>query len=56
MTKLEKLKEVNENLTNILAEMETEMFVKNISNKSKNVEVRKVTDKESAQNKIKNYL
>jgi hypothetical protein len=30
MTKLEKLKEVNMNLTNVLKELETRMFIENV--------------------------
>ena len=56
MTKLEKLKEVNESLTTILADLETEIFIKNASIKTKNVDVRESNVKYGIQNEIKNYL
>jgi copper chaperone CopZ len=56
MTKIEKLREVKESIKNVLADMETEVFVKNIEIKTKNTGVSEAIEVDETQNRINNYL
>lgn len=56
MTKIEKLREVKQSIKNVLAEMETEVFVKNIKTETKNVGFTEPIEVNETQNRINNYL